>query len=221
MEVTEAIRNRKSTRAFLPKPVDKKLIKDILECARWAPSGVNSQPWQVAVVFEETKNKLANALSKCRANGESARQDYDYYPTKIEEPYHSRKKVCGKALYTALNIQKDDIKKRKEQWMKNYYSFDAPVVLYFFIDEILETGSWVDCGMFIQNVMLAARGFGLETCAQAALAEYPDVVRNILKINDTKKLICGMALGHANYQDASYQYRTEREPVETFTSWFN
>ena len=100
MEVTEAIRNRKSTRAFLPKPVDKKLIKDILECARWAPSGVNSQPWQVAVVFEETKNKLANALAKCRANGESARQDYDYYPTKIEEPYLSRKKVCGKALYT-------------------------------------------------------------------------------------------------------------------------
>ena len=221
MEVTEAIRNRKSTRAFLPKPVDKKLIKDILECARWAPSGVNSQPWQVAVVFEETKNKLANALAKCRANGESARQDYDYYPTKIEEPYLSRKKTCGKALYTALNIQKDDIKKRKEQWMKNYYSFDAPVVLYFFIDEILETGSWVDCGMFILNVMLAARGFGLETCAQAALAEYPDVVRNILKINDTKKLICGMALGHANYQDTSYQYRTEREPVETFTSWFN
>ena len=221
MEVTEAIRNRKSTRAFLPKPVDKKLIKDILECARWAPSGVNSQPWQVAIVFEETKNKLANALAKCRANGESARQDYDYYPTKIEEPYLSRKKSCGKALYTALNIQKDDIKKRKEQWMKNYYSFDAPVVLYFFIDEILETGSWVDCGMFIQNVMLAARGFGLETCAQAALAEYPDIVRNILKINDTKKLICGMALGHANYQDTSYQYRTERESVETFTSWFN
>ena len=221
MEVTEAIRNRKSTRAFLPKPVDKKLIKDILECARWAPSGVNSQPWQVAVVFEETKNKLANALAKCRANGESARQDYDYYPTKIKEPYLSRKKACGKALYTALNIQKDDIKKRKEQWMKNYYSFDAPVVLYFFIDEILETGSWVDCGMFIQNVMLAARGLGLETCAQAALAEYPDVVRNILKINDTKKLICGMALGHANYQDTSYQYRTERESVETFTSWFN
>ena len=221
MEVTEAIRNRKSTRAFLPKPVDKKLIKDILECARWAPSGVNSQPWQVAVVFEKTKNKLAYALAKCRANGESARQDYDYYPTKIEEPYLSRKKSCGKALYTALNIQKDDIKKRKEQWMKNYYSFDSPVVLYFFIDEILETGSWVDCGMFIQNVMLAARGFGLETCAQAALAEYPDVVRNILKINDTKKLICGMALGHANYQDTSYQYRTERESVETFTSWFN
>ena len=221
MEVTEAIRNRKSTRAFLPKSVDKEIIKDILECARWAPSGVNSQPWQVAVVFGETKSKLANALSICRANSEAARQDYNYYPTKIEEPYISRKKTCGKALYTALSIQKDDIKKRKEQWMKNYYSFDAPVVLYFFIDEILETGSWVDCGMFIQNVMLAARGFGLETCAQAALAEYPDVVRNILKINDTKKLICGMALGHANYQDTSYQYRTEREPVETFTSWFN
>ena len=221
MEVTEAIRNRKSTRAFLPKPVDKEIIKDILECALWAPSGVNSQPWQVAVVFEETKSKLANSLAKCRANGESARQDYDYYPTKIEEPYISRRRSCGKALYTALKIHKDNVEKRQEQWMKNYHSFNAPVVLYFFIDAILETGSWVDCGMFMQNVMLAARGFGLETCPQAALAEYPDIVRKILEIPDSKKLICGMAIGYADYNDVSYQYRTEREPVENFTTWFN
>ena len=221
MEVTEAIRNRKSTRAFLPKPVNREIITSILECARWAPSGVNSQPWQVAVVTGDTKCQLAKALAKCRADGESARQDYDYYPTKIEEPYITRRRVCGKALYSALNIQRDDIEKRKDQWMKNYHSFDAPVALYFFIDGILETGSWVDCGMFIQNVMLAARGHGLETCAQAALAEYPDVVRSILDIPDSKKLICGMALGHADYDDASYQYRTEREPVKAFTTWFN
>ena len=221
MEVTEAIRNRKSTRAFLPKPVDREIITSILECARWAPSGVNSQPWQVAVVTGDTKCQLAKALAKCRADGESARQDYDYYPTKIEEPYFTRRRVCGKALYSALNIQRDDIEKRKDQWMKNYHSFDAPVALYFFIDGILETGSWVDCGMFIQNVMMAARGHCLETCPQAALAEYPDVVRSILDIPDSKKLICGMALGHADYDDASYQYRTEREPVKAFTTWFN
>ena len=221
MEVTEAIRNRKSTRAFLPKPVDREIITSILECARWAPSGVNSQPWQVAVVTGDTKCQLAKALAKCRADGESARQDYEYYPTKIEEPYVTRRRVCGKALYSALNIQRDDIEKRKDQWMKNYHSFDAPVALYFFIDGILETGSWVDCGMFIQNVMLAARGFGLETCAQAALAEYPDIVRGILEIPYSKKLNCGMALGYANYNDPSYQYRTEREPVETFTAWYD
>ena len=221
MEVTEAIRNRKSTRAFLPKQVDKGIITNILECARWAPSGVNSQPWQVAVVTGETKGILGKALAQCRANDEPARQDYNYYPTKVEEPYLTRRRVCGKALYNALNIQRDDLEKRREQWMKNYHSFDAPVALYFFIDGFLETGSWIDCGMFIQNVMLAARGHGLETCAQAALAEYPDIVRNTLNIPDSKKLICGMALGYADYADASYRYRTEREPVESFTAWFD
>ena len=219
MEVTEAIRNRKSTRAFLPKPVDKEIVTNILECARWAPSGVNSQPWQVVVASGETKQKLGTALTKCRTEGQPARQDYEYYPKNVEEPYVARRQACGKALYAALKIERNDIEKRKEQWMKNYHSFDAPIALYFFIDGILETGSWVDCGMFIQNVMLAARGFGLETCAQAALAEYPDIVRGILEIPDSKKLICGMALGYADYNDPSYQYRTEREPVETFTTW--
>ena len=219
MEVTEAIRNRKSTRAFLPKPVDKEIVTNILECARWAPSGVNSQPWQVVIASGETKQKLGTALAKCRAEGQPARQDYEYYPTKVEEPYIARRQACGKALYAALKIERNDIEKRKEQWMKNYHSFDAPITLYFFIDGILETGSWVDCGMFIQNVMLAARGFGLETCAQASLAEYPDIVRGIFEIPDSKKLICGMALGYADYNDPSYQYRTEREPVETFTAW--
>ncbi len=221
MEVTEAIRNRKSTRAFLDKPVPDEVITTVLECARWAPSGVNSQPWQVAVVTGETKRQLGNALAKQRADGETPRQDYNYYPTQIEEPYIARKRACGHALYNALGIKRNDIEKRKAQWMKNYHGFDSPVTLLFFVDAILEKGSWVDVGMFIQNVMLAARGFGLETCPQAALAEYPDVIRNILNIADSKKLICGMALGYADYDDPSYQYRTEREPVENFTQWYS
>ena len=221
MEVTEAIRNRKSTRAFLDKAVPDEVITTVLECARWAPSGVNSQPWQVAVVTGETKRQLGNALAKQRANGETPRQDYNYYPTQIEEPYISRKRACGHALYSALGIKRNDIETRKAQWMKNYHGFGSPVALLFFIDAILEKGSWVDMGMFIQNVMLAARGFGLETCPQAALAEYPDVIRNILNIADSKKLICGMALGYADYDDPSYQYRTEREPVENFTQWYS
>ena len=221
MEVTEAIRNRKSTRAFLDKPVPDEVITTVLECARWAPSGVNSQPWQVAVVTGETKRQLGNALAKQRANGETPRQDYNYYPTQIEEPYISRKRACGHALYSALGIKHNNIETRKAQWMKNYHGFGSPVALLFFIDAILEKGSWVDMGMFIQNVMLAARGFGLETCPQAALAEYPDVIRNILNIPDSKKLICGMALGYADYDDPSYQYRTEREPVENFTQWYS
>ena len=221
MEVTDAIRNRKSTRAFLDKPVSEELISDILECARWAPSGVNSQPWHVAIVTGETKLKVGKALTKLRTDGVKARQDYEYYPTQIEEPYIARKRACGHALYNALGIKHNDIEKRKAQWIKNYHGFGSPVALLFFIDSTLEKGSWVDTGMFIQNVMLAARGFGLETCPQAALAEYPDAIRKILNIPDSKMLICGMALGYADYDDPSYQYRTEREPVKKFTQWYS
>ncbi len=221
MEVTEAIRNRKSVRAFLNKPVTDDTITDILEYARWAPSGVNSQPWHVAVLTGEAKLQVGKALGELRADGEKPLPDYQYYPTKIEEPYISRKRACGQALYSALGIERKDIEARKTQWMKNYDCFGAPVTLLFFIDTILGKGSWVDAGMFIQNVMLAARGLELETCPLAALAEYPNVVRNILNIPDSKKLICGMALGYADYDDPSYQYRTEREPVGNFAQWYS
>jgi len=220
MEATEAIRNRKSVRAFLDKPVPDRVITEILECARWAPSGANTQPWHVAVLTGETKRQLGDALAKRRADGEKPLPDYDYYPTQIEEPYIARKYACGRALYSALGIERKDIEARKAQWAKNYHCFGAPVALLFFIDAILAKGSWVDTGMFIQNVMLAARSHGLETCPQAALAEYPDVARDLLNIPDSKKLICGIALGHADYDDPSYQYRTDREPVDNFTRWY-
>jgi len=221
MEVTEAIRNRKSVRAFLDKPVPDELVNEILDCARWAPSGGNSQPWHVAVLTGKTKQQVGSALAKRRADGVNANPDYQYYPSEIEEPYIARKRACGHTLYSALGIERNDIETRKAQWMKNYHSFRAPVMLLFFIDSILEKGSWVDIGMFIQNVMLAARGHGLETCPQAALAEYPDVVRNLLNIPDCRKLVCGMALGYADYNDPSYQYRTEREPLKEFAQWFS
>ncbi len=221
MEITEAIRNRKSVRAFLNKPVPDEAITDILECSRWAPSGVNSQPWHVAVMTGESKQQVGKALAKLRADGEKPLPDYRYYTAKIKEPYIARKQACGQALYSALGIERKDIEARRAQWMKNYDCFGAPVALLFFIDTILGKGSWVDAGMFIQNVMLAARDLDLETCPLAALAEYPDVVRNILNIPNSKKLICGMALGYADYDDPSYQYRTEREPVENFTQWYS
>ena len=220
MEVTEAIRNRKSARAFLDKAVPDEVVTEILECARWAPSGANTQPWHVAVLTGETKQQLGDAMAKRRTSGEKSRPDYNYYPTKSEEPYISRKYACAHALYSALGIERKDIEKRKMQWIKNYHHFGAPVAMLFFIDTILEKGSWVDTGMFIQNVMLAARDNGLETCPQAALAEYPDVARDLLNIPESKKLICGMALGYADYDDPSYQYRTDREPVESFTQWY-
>ena len=219
MDVLEAMHGRKSTRAYLDQPVTRTTIESILEAARWAPSGVNSQPWQVAVVTGATKERIGTDLLAARTAQRPENPDYTYYPAQWEEPYKSRRKATGLALYQALNIGKDDALARLKAWNNNYRFFGAPVGLLFFVDRTLAQGAWVDMGMFIGNVMLAARGHGLDTCPQASLAEYPDIVRGILNRPDTHALICGMALGYADTGAPVNRYRTEREPVSAFTTW--
>lgn len=220
MNINGAIRGRASTRAFLDRPVPRDVIHLILDASRWAPSGVNTQPWQVAVVTGVAKRQMNEALVDARGSGQKPNPDYSYYVARFPEPYRSRQKACGTALYGALGIQYDDKEARVNQWLKNYRGFGAPVQLLIFIDKFLETGSWVDMGMFIQNVMLAARGHGLETCPQASMAEYPDIVRSTLKLPETMLLVCGVAVGYPNSDEPVNNYRTEREPVESFTKWF-
>ncbi len=219
MQVHDAIKNRISTRAYLDRPVASETIKEILEFARWAPSGVNTQPWQVAVATGETKRKIGDEIVAARLDEVKPNPDYQYYAGKLEGPYRERQKACGLALYGALNIQREDTTRRLDQWLKNYHGFGAPVELFIFIDACLAQGSWLDTGMFIQNVMLAARGFGLETCPQAAMAEYPSIVRKHLNLPQSLHLVCGIALGYANPDDPVNNYRTDREEVETFTTW--
>ena len=219
MDVLSAIKNRKSTRAFVDQQVSPQSIGDVLDTARWAPSGANTQPWQVAVVTGETKTNLCSALSDAFQSNNPSNADYQYYSSPIEEPYRGRQRRCGAALYGALGLSRQDKVQRRVQWLKNYFAFDAPVILFIFIDRNLEKGSWVDMGMFIQNIMLAAGGHGLQSCPQAALAEYPDIVRSHLSIPDQQSLICGIALGYSDTTTAVNQYRTERESVDSFTSW--
>lgn len=221
MDVLDAMRGRRSTRAFLDRPVARAVIESILDAARWAPSGVNAQPWQVAVVTGAIKDRISTALLAARQKREPERPDYDYYPKEWVEPYKSRRKATGLALYAALQIGKDDPQARMKAWNNNYRFFGAPTGLLFFVDRALAQGAWVDMGMFIDNVMLAARGHGLETCPQASLAEYPDLVRGILGVPETRALICGMALGYADATHPVNQYRTTRGPVESFTSWYD
>lgn len=221
MEVLEAMRDRKSTRAYLDTPVTRATIESILDAARWAPSGVNCQPWQVAVVTGAMKTRISEALLAARKSRQSENPDYAYYPSAWQEPYQSRRKATGLALYQALNISKDDAFARLKAWNNNYHFFGAPAGLLFFVDRTLAQGAWVDMGMFIQNVMLAARGVGLETCPQASLAEYPDIVRAILDIPATRALVCGMALGYADATAPVNHYRTVREPLDVFTQWYD
>lgn len=220
MNTIEAIKTRHATRGYLDKAVARELIEKILEAARFAPSGVNSQPWRVAVVQGKSRQQLTEQLISAKENNQAPNPDYDYYPSQWNEPFKSRRKTCGLALYSALNIQREEREKQKQAWYDNYRFFNAPVGLLFFIDKQLGQGSWIDLGMFIQNVMLAATDYGLSTCPQASLADYPDIVRQQLNIDDNFAVVCGMSLGYEDESHPANSFRLEREPVSSFTSWF-
>lgn len=220
MKTTEAMRGRRSCRAFTDRRVSRATVTEILDAARWAPSGVNTQPWQVAVVSGKTQHQIATSLIAARDAGQAENPDYHYYPEEWFEPYKSRRKATGLALYSALGIGKEDKDKRVEAWYNNYHFFGAPIGLLVFLDQRLGQGSWIDLGMFVQNILLAAEEQGLATCPQASLAEYPDIIREILGVDRQWALACGIALGYPDRNAAVNAYRTPREPVENFTHWY-
>lgn len=221
MNIIEAITQRHSTRAFVNKSVSTEQINRILMAASHSPSGANTQPWQVAVVSGKTKKELELQLEQAFATGKQTKLDYQYYPLKWAEPYKTRRRDCGLQLYSSLNISRNDTDRRQAQWAANYRAFDAPVILLFFMDSMMETGSFLDYGMFIQSVMLAAMEEGLATCPQAALAEYPQLVKQLLAYPDDKVLICGMAVGYEDTQAAVNNYRTPRVAVAEFSQFFD
>lgn len=221
MLVSEALEKRKSTRAFLQQDVEKEKIERILSAARHAPSGVNSQPWQVAVVRGETKQKLQEKMESTFRGGEKGTMDYQYYPVQWEEPYKGRRKACGLQMYSTLNIAREDKQRQLDQWAANYRSFDAPVMLLFFMDSIMDAGSYIDYGMFLQSIMLTAVEEGLATCPQAALGEYPKIVKEALGYPEDTVVMCGMALGYEDTEALVNTYRTPREEVSEFTRFFD
>ncbi|MCK5877510.1 MAG: nitroreductase [Candidatus Marithrix sp.] len=220
MTVTEALKLRKSTRAFLNKSVDIKIIQRVLDAAKHSPSGVNTQPWQVAVVSGDKKIEIEQAMENAFNSGVKGKMDYQYYPNEWQEPYKNRRKVCGLQLYSTLKIAREDKAKQKQQWLANYRAFDAPVVLFFFMDKVMNTGSFLDYGMFLQSIMLAAVEEDLAICPQAALAEYPQIIKEKLGYSDDCILICGMAFGYEDQSAVVNSYRTAREEVDSFTKFF-
>ncbi|WP_455218638.1 nitroreductase [Kaarinaea lacus] len=220
MNVKEALIQRKSTRGFLDKPVNAETIHAILDAARHAPSGANTQPWQVAVVSGDRKLELQKRIEEAFRDGVKPKMDYQYYPVAWTEPYKARRVACGLQLYKTMGIAKEDKQKRLDQWAANYRAFDAPVMLFFFLDREMEAGSFLDYGMFIQSIMLAAVEEGLATCPQAALGEYPQIVKQALGYPDDCVLLCGMSLGYEDTNAKINSYRTPREAVETFARFF-
>ena len=219
LTVEEAITGRKSIRAYLDTPVPRETLTKILTVAGRAPSGTNIQPWHVHVMQGERKAQLTAELLRLAREGITGQREYDYYPEAWREPYLARRRACGFGLYKTLGIGRDDKARMAEQHQQNWKFFGAPVGLFFSIDSYLEKGSWLDYGMFLQSVMIAARAEGLETCPQAAFAYQPATVKRFAGIPDSHTLVCGMSLGYADTAAVVNSFTTAREPVESYVTW--
>ncbi len=224
--VDHAITSRMSARAFTQQEVSRELITEILQVASRAPSGTNTQPWKVYVLQGATRDALVDkvcaAHEAMRGNPDVAKQyteQYDYYPEKWVSPYIDRRRENGWSLYGLLGIGKADKDRMHEQQQRNFKFFDAPVGFMFTIDPIMGRGSLLDYGMFIQNIMLAARARGLHTCPQAAWNGFHSIILPHIGAGEGEMMVCGMSLGYADESDKVNTLVTPRVPVNDFTHW--
>jgi len=217
-----AITSRRSVRAFLPTPVPREEIEAILAVASRAPSGTNIQPWKVHVLTGEAQARLTRELLAAHADPDVAathREEWAYYPREWASPYLERRRKIGLDLYGLLGIGKADRARMQAQFGRNYAFFGAPVGLVFVIDRIMQQGSFLDYGMFLQSIMVAARARGLDTCPQAAFMQYHRLIAAQLGLADTEQVVCGMSLGHADPSAPENALETTRAPVAEFTAF--
>ena len=226
--VDQAIESRQSTREFLPRPVARETITRLLELASRAPSGTNTQPWKVYVLQGASRDtlvsKVCEAHDALRANPALAaeyKEEYDYYPEKWVSPFIDRRRENGWSLYGLLGITKGDKDKMHAQQQRNFRFFDAPVGLMFTLDRVMGRGSLVDYGMFMQNLMVAARGHGLHTCPQAAWNGFAKIILPHMGAGPDEMLVCGMSLGYADEAALVNTFRTPRVPAGEFTTWLD
>lgn len=220
--VDAAITSRHSVRAFLPDKVAREDIERILEVAARAPSGTNTQPWKVYVLTGDAKRRLSDAIVAVHSDPALASQhteEYAYYPRQWVSPYIDRRRKVGWDLYALLGLTRDDKAGMSAQHGRNYRFFDAPVGFIFTIDRVMEQGSWLDYGMFLQSIMIAARGRGLDTCPQAAFTQYHKIIEQHLDLPPGEMVVCGMALGYADSSKIENTLMTAREPVAGFTRY--
>jgi len=217
----EAIRTRRSVRAFLPTPVDRATVEELLGLASRSPSGSNIQPWKVRVLAGEARERVTRAILEAldRDGPEAHRREWNYYPEPWREPFLARRRKVGWDLYALMGIPKGDREGTERQRRRNYEFFGAPVGLVFTLEEDLQIGSWLDLGIFIGTLTVAARGRGLDTCPQAAFADFHAVLRKELGIPANEVVICGMALGHADPDAPENRLVTERVPASEFATF--
>ncbi|KXZ68255.1 nitroreductase [Acinetobacter venetianus] len=222
--VDDAITSRHSVRAFLDTPVDVQTIKDILAVSSRAPSGTNTQPWKVYVVTGQKRAEMIDRVCAAQIElhqkpelADQYKETFAYYPETWISPFIDRRRENGWGLYGLLNIQKGEKEKMAAQQLRNFQLFDAPVALYFTVNKAMGIGSKMDISMMIQNVMVAAKARGLDTCPQAAWNHFHPIVLDVLGAPDDEELMCTVALGYADPDHIVNTFITPREAVENFT----
>jgi nitroreductase len=218
--VVEAIRSRRSIRGFLKTPVPREAIVELLEAARRAPSANNTQPWRVYVLTGAAKERLSAAILSERATGaDEPPAEYQYYSGKWPEPYQTRRRTLGYRLYDLLGIAKGDRAAARRWHDRNFEFFGAPVGMIFTVERSLAVGSYMDVAMFVENILIGARGLGLDTCPQAAFANYHATIRRELSLSSAEIVVCGLSLGYADHDAVPNTLQTDREPLENFATF--
>jgi nitroreductase len=220
MSATSPIAERRSIRAYLDQPVDAATVRELLDIARWAPSGGNLQPWKVIVVAGQAREDVtALAARTLFAAPKGEADEVPMYPADLDEPYRTRRDVAGEVLYTALGIERDDKAGRYGQVAKNFQFFGAPVGLFFIIDRNMGKGQWAHLGMFMQSVALAAQERGLGTCMQEAWAMARKSLHAHFALAENELLYCGMALGWPDLDVPINHAERSRAGVDSFTQF--
>jgi nitroreductase len=226
MEIVEAIQQRKSIRAYRPDPVPKEILKEILELALRAPSWGNTQPWEFAIVTGKKLEEIRQAFVEKAAKAEEDNPDIPR-PREFPQLYDTRYRALGRKVLELKGINREDKEKRKQWILQGLRLFEAPCVIYIYIDRSfylqgdgLNIWPVFDCGLVAENIMLLATKYGLGTVAQIQAVVYPDVLRKVLGIPDSKLVVLGITVGYPDWEDPVNQLRSEREPLDNVSTWY-
>ena len=219
MNILDAIQARQSIRSFKNKEVSKEIIENILNISRFAPSGGNTQPWKIYVLSQDLMKELETSVLSNLDNGVSETPNFNIYPQPMSDHLKNRVKECGRLMYGALEIGKEDVEGRLNQLKQNFSFFGAPVGMLVTVEKEVDLNGWGHVGHFIQNICLSSMEFGLGTCLQESWSMYPETAKKIVNFSESEILWCGIALGYPNEEHAINSYRTPREDLKDFAKF--
>ncbi len=221
MNVSDAIKQRRSVRAYLDKPVAPQLIEKIFQQAQDSPSNCNTQPWHVVVVSGEARDRLEKAMVADILSGKPPTPYFTPGDQGLKDEYRKRQIDCAVALYGAMNIKKEDKQKRQELMVQNWQFFGAPHAAFFSMPKTMSEINAVDMGIYLQSIMLLLTENGLSSCPQGALAMYPDAVHEMTNVPEGHAIMFGLSFGYAKDDAVINSFDVGREELSTSVTFYS